>query len=217
MDANDENEESRESDSDMVTEDKISTTTTATISPVSTPDVEMSEAESIIGQDKSSIGEDKIQNEALPPIEGESHADDSVCELRNVNDQCSQRECISGEATNQTYMISPIVTTDVEHVEHIHDMRHERCAEATNQNLLTSDGDAMPTADKDALIVENQILLIVPNSSTPNVETKNDQNVSLENNHVEISDQAIVANDLRPTVPNSEQPSMDGTFQVLQI
>jgi hypothetical protein len=222
MDLNDENQNSRESDSEMVTEDKNSTTTTTTISRVSTPDVEMSETDSN-GQTISCTDREIVRNEGLPPVKSENDQDNlnHICPKKNY--QCSQNESVFNESKNQNeVMTPPVAETSVEN--QIGNgcssliVRHERCNEAIDQSLNAS--YVVPAVDKDTIMNNDQIPQIRPNTNNHQAtdSSNNDQNSNTQrNDDVQTkSDQINVANEVQ-TIDSSDQPSMDGTFRVLQI
>ena len=228
MDVNDEHEESQESDSEMIPEDLVSNMTPTTISPVSTPDSEMSEAASTIGQDISSTDLEKIQNEVLPSKESESYPDDCNILLNKIDGRNLHRETIAesiaGDGMNQNSIkediVSTIVTTDelsatenhIDHDEISYHVPHDLCSEVTDLKPFT--GEAVP--DADGFTIENQIPLNGPNSNTHFVETTNDANFPTDDNRIEAPDQSLVADESRSTATVSDQP-IDGNFQVLQI
>ena len=227
----DENEESQVTDNETVTEDKTSATTTATISPVSTPDVEMSETESAMEHDTSSkitSVEQTMHCDSLPPMATESLSVKRVHVHQNSNDRSSESESIAGETTNQILisaeMASSLANTDTllmemqcDCDENSNSVRKERCAEATKQNFVAS--DTLPACNKDGSTMKNQDPLNGPNDSTQHVETGNEQTILTENtvNDVATTDQFLVSDDSRPISANSDQPTMDGTFCVMQI
>lgn len=228
MDVNNENEDRRLSDSEMVTDDKISTATTATVSPVSTPDVEMSETESTMGQRGSSNDNEIIQNEVRPPMSSDRHPNEHDRAIQKSNDQNSRSEGDLQEATNETSIIVEMTSPDadsdalaalqnrIDHDENSSE-HHERFEVGTNQNFQSN--DTIPTVGMDGLTTENQIPMIAPNTNPDFVEMNNQQSLPLEgspSNNVEISDQSLVANEVRPSATNSDEPTMD-TFQVLKI
>ena len=198
MDENDDNEDSRESDSEMKIEDKISnsrTTVAATVSPVSSPDVDMNETETPDGQNSCSMDKEKVhaealismdndeknilQNEILPPMKTGPISD---CELRKTNDQENIVSDVVAPVDNDS-------NTDTE----VHQIPSNCPNDATDSPVAGNDQTVpMDSNDHDG-----------KNDRAPTVVASDGQI------HASSSDQQITG--------SSDQPVMDGIFQVLQI
>ncbi len=168
----------------MMIEEKISSRTTvaATVSPVSSPDVDMNETEAPDGQDNFSIGKEKVHAEALISMERD--------ENNNV----------------QNEILPPMKTVPLS--DRVLRKRNDQ------ENVV---GDAVAPVNNDASTgtAVHQIPSNCPNGSTHSTGTGNDQTLPMDNND-EKNDRALVAND-DGQVNSSDQPVMDGIFQVLKI